>query len=303
MSNNPGGRGKINAAEKAMAHRFSKNARRTFESNRNHMRTPGASIHDPQPGEVNIWNQEKWRVLNPTLRNAPEARITQLGSTDSSVTTDERVEGLADVGTANREDQYFDNIAWYKQVYSKIGGISQHGMDLGEVFLDDKFFKWMEKKKEQEFSKNYEIFKLSLVRLDNPPERDYWQKKFPELVEKKLLFYKNRMAILARLNEIKIRGPNGREDLEFIYLYNLGMFNSSTVDEVNTYIADPQDRTIWNAAVNQGVIDWNNVSWNDDLEEPPSTPWDSRAVELLPRLQGAGLNYPNWQAVPVIKHP
>lgn len=304
---NPGGRGKVNAAEKAMAHRFAQSARGTIESNKNDMRTPRLALSDPKPNplqargkvtkmnqQINLANQEQYRFISPLADAGLPAKISEMTTQDPSIDQDSQLEGFADIGTANVEDQYFDNVDWYRNVYSKIGGTGPHGKDLGEVVLDDRYFKYLEKKKEQEWYKGYEWFKLSLVDLSDPPVRDYWQKKFPELVDKKMKFYKNREAINARLNEIKIRGPQGKEDLEFVYLYNLGMFDTSEISDVNSYLSNPQDRKIWNAAMNKGVINWDKVEWNTKLKEPPSTPLD----DISSRIFGNARNITKWQNLP-----
>lgn len=287
---NAGGRGKVNAAEMATAHRFAKGARNLERSNRNDLRTPFASNEEVTSmavgggqQSVNRWNAEDYRSLRTELGNAPERTVAQMGTQqafasqeqggrDPSIAVTGVDDGLADMATGNKEDQYFDNVAWYSSVYKDALG---HKDDLGKVILDDRFFGWLEKKKEQEWFKQYQLWKLSLVDLSSPPVRDWWQKQFPELVQKKLLFYRNREQVRAKLNEIKIRGPDGRADLEFLYLYNLGMFDSSDMNDVNEYLMNPQNKKIWLAAMQEGKISWDKIDWNLDQKQPPSTPLDS----------------------------
>lgn len=274
---NSGGRGKFNPQFAAEAHRFTKGARNTERTNKNDMGTPRLS-----ESQVPFVNKEEYNRLEPGQSTAPRMRVARMVTSTNDDTLSagaNRTEGLADMATGNKEDQHFDNILWYNKNYAALprsdGGT--HGQDLGKVILDDRFFGYLQKKKEQEFFKQYQMFKLNLVDLSSPPLRDYWQKKFPELVQKKLQFYKNREAIRARFNEIKIRGPNDRADLEFIYLYNLGVFDTSDSGDINDYLNNPADKKIWNAAVNQGIIQWDKIDWNSDLNQPIGTSLDVRA--------------------------
>lgn len=298
----------VNAAEKAMAHRFSEKSRGTIEKNKNNLRVPGASqvqaarfqevdsISEPFQGTPNVWNQELWRELKPGSDKSGVNMVSRFDSKDLATVPGPEVDGYAGMGKMpDRDDQHYDNVVWYKDVYSKIGDNKPHGDDLGKVYLDDKFFGYLERKKEAQFARSYELFKLNMVDLSSPPVRDYWQKKFPQLVNMKMQFYKNRETIRARMNEIKIRGPNSQEDLEFIYLYNLGMFESAEIQDVSEYLMNPQNRKLWLAAINEGVIDWNKVEWNDDQQEPPSTPIDGISARL-PFPPNLGIT--KWQNIP-----
>lgn len=184
-------------------------------------------------------------------------------------------EGLADMSTANALDKKMDTQNWYSRIY---GGLNdkdgkKHGEDLGKAYVTSEYFAYLEKKKEEEFAKQFEIWKLNQVDLSNPALRTYWQRRMPELVTKKLQFYENRSRIEAAREEIKIRGPDSMNDLRFMYLDNLGVFDTSTPESINTYMNNRQTEYIWDWAVKNGqLLPGTPLTWNTDQKMVPSVP-------------------------------
>ena len=164
--------------------------------------------------------------------------------------------GLSNMSSKDPQDHHFDKRYWYGKHYAnmKNAGGQAHQEDLGKQLLTSDFFAYLERKKELEFEKEYEMFKLNQVDLSTPAERDFWQKKMPELYQKKMEFYRIQSQLEAIRAEINARGPQNNQDLYFMYLDGLGAFQTADLDTINLYLENRGLDWLWNAAVRNGAL-------------------------------------------------
>src|SRR6478609_9548674 len=110
--------------------------------------------------------------------------------------------GLANVGArVDPAHEKFDKQNYYASEYANMPAKpvgnpqGKHGEDLGKSLVTSDFWAFLERQREEQWRAAFENFKLNHVNLSKPEERRFWQTKFPELAEKKLLFYKNQAMI------------------------------------------------------------------------------------------------------------
>lgn len=169
-------------------------------------------------------------------------------------------QGLATMSTKDPEDHRWDKQYWYGKHYANMpkdpnaaGGV-KHGEDLGKAMLSSDFFAYLERKKELEFEKEFEMFKLNQVDLSSPAERDWWQKMQPELYQKKMEFYRIQSQLEAVRAEINARGPSNNVDLYFMYLDGLGAFKTANLDTINLYLENRGNDFLWEKAMTNGKL-------------------------------------------------
>ncbi len=141
-------------------------------------------------------------------------------------------DGLADMGTNGvlaAEDQKFDNLRYYAD-----GEVA----NLGKAHLGGDFFAYLERKKQLEMWKNFQMFKMNLVDLSTPARRKWWAEKQPELFQKKMDYYHIQTMIEGRRKEIEIRGVQDEADLLFMFLLEKGFYLPSSTGNVNDYLPD-----------------------------------------------------------------
>jgi len=111
--------------------------------------------------------------------------------------------------------------------------------------------------------REYETWKLTLVNFASPAERQYWQHKFPELAQKKMAYHRGRAQVDAVRNEINSNGPQSANDFKFLYLDQLGVFETADPDTINFYVTNREFDYIWDGAIKNGVlIAGAEVTWN-----------------------------------------
>lgn len=251
------------------ATKFADQAMNLTKSNRNDLQADSGAAR-------NLWGYDGRKSYFTRLEfpeKGSQSTITQ--GWPSKYPSDPEKQGLADMSTANALDKKMDTQNWYSRIY---GGLNdkdgkKHGEDLGKAYVTSEYFAYLEKKKEEEFAQQFEMWKLNQVDLSNPALRTYWQRRMPELVSKKLQFYENRSRIEAAREEIKIRGPDSMNDLRFMYLDNLGVFDTSTPESINIYMNNRQTEYIWDWAVQNGkLLPGDSLTWNTDQKMVPSVP-------------------------------
>lgn len=236
------------------AHRFAKGTRDQIEQSQRYMKVPADQGNPDQ------------RLFTPTpdLRKLfpgePSAPLKETRDMDGPID-----QGLARMQTqADAKDQFYDNVNWYTKFYGKMPkfetGVTEHGEDLGKVFLGDEYFSFLARKKEKAWALQYDLYKLQMVDLSTPSLRSYWQKAFPELYERKMLYYRNAAQLKAKFDELTARGFQDENDMKFLYLYNMGVFEKSTPEDVADYMQNPTLSRIWTAA-----LEGRSQEWNDEM--------------------------------------
>jgi len=254
------------------ATKFANQAVNLTKQSRNDLQAPGID-----PETEHLWGYQQSNPSYFTRLQFPNKGDTSqiYKGQPSKYAQNEAKEGLAEMSTANALDKKMDTQNWYSRIYkglnAKDGGV--HGEDLGKAYVTSEYFAYLEKKKEEEFAQQFEMWKLNQVDLSNPALRTYWQNRMPELVQKKLQYYENRSKVEAAREEIKIRGPDSMNDLKFMYLDNLGVFETSTPDDINNYMNNRELDYIWDWAVKNGqLLPGTSITWNKDQTKPQSVP-------------------------------
>lgn len=278
----------------ATAHRFAKETRKNVEKSRTYMKVPETkeapdqNIFHPTPrlqkvvpGNVVAKRKE--------IRDMPNFVPRQYSEFDGM-----GEQGLAGMTTpTDKKDQYYDNVNWYRKIYGKMPklGVNERGEDLGRVKLDDEFFSYMERKRNKAMDLEYDMYKLQMVDLSTPSLRAYWQKRFPQLVERKLLYIRNKAQLLAKLQEVNARGVQDMEDMKFIYMYNLKVFDVSTPEDVALYIQNPVDSRMWSTAIDVQTGIYENTMMHENRDEDDD-PMPDAAVDIAAD-HGEGFNWKN----------
>lgn len=205
------------------------NAARTLAAARKNNMRAGGTGSITQAGRQNLF-VEGHVMPDPVNRN--ETFKNQSGLSSSFTTS--AIDGLSGMNaTTHPLDTYYDTIADLPNTpvapYEK--GLPGEGLSVtaqsldayGKVFLGNRYFDYMEDKKALQFYQEYELWKLSQVDLQRPSVRDWWQKKWPELVKKKTSFMNKYLELEKKRQEIQINGIQGEEDLRFLYLYRMMM--------------------------------------------------------------------------------
>lgn len=305
------------------AHRFAKETRKNVEKNRKFMQVnpneipPDTKLFTPTP---------RLNAVEPgtTQAHRRETREMPLGSRPPRETAEgvrrydiyaSAEQGLAKMETpTDKMDQFYDNVNWYSGVYGKMpkAGYNERGLDLGRVKLGPEYFDYVERKRNKAMTLQYDMYKLQMVDLSTPSLRQYWQNRFPDLVERKLLYIQNKARLMAKLQEVNARGVQDMEDMKFIYMYNLGVFDKSTPEDVASYINNPMESKMWNVAMEGGESFYENPMMHenrDDTDErqlsamekrvltPSKTGMDWRNMEWGPNYGGPS---PEFMAAPTL---
>lgn len=222
----------------------------------------------------NLWGYTDDKSSWQRLLYEPTTRQTSVSVGPPAKLAKEKM-GLARMTSADPQDKKFDKQHWYAENYSKIKDASNagqaHGEDLGKAVLTSDFFSYMERKKELEMEKEYEMWKLNQVKLTSPAARTYWQNRMPELVTKKMDYYRAMSRVESVRGELFIRGPENENDLAFMYLDGLGVWDQSDLDTVNAYLDNRGLDWIWQRAVTNGSL-LDQVNWNIGHENFASVP-------------------------------
>lgn len=291
------------------AHSFAKKTRKEMEHSRTFMRVgptnsaPDKNLFHPTP-KLNRLVPDEAVSYRQELRDMPERRLDRtingkvVPIDDKTRYYDSRVaveQGLAHMTTpTDKKDQYYDNVNWYRKIYGKMPkkGTNERGEDLGRVRLDDEFFEYMARKKDKAEKLQYDMYKLQMVDLSTPSLRAYWQKRFPELVERKMLYFRNKAHLMAKYNEINARGVDSMEDMKFIYMYNMRVFDISTPEDVALYIQNPVDNRMWSTTMDIQTGIYENSMMHENREENDSAMTEVQIAEKA----DTGTDF-NWKNV------
>lgn len=161
--------------------------------------------------------------------------------------------GLSGMSTADPLDKYYESVATYGDGKAainyplteegltegeRIKGVAMH---LGKPYLDSEFFDFLQRKKELALWQDYELWKIGMVRTDNPAIREWWKKVHPDLWKKKKEHFDRSLEIKKKYAEIQMRGVESEEDLRWLYLYNLN--NNKTMDNDVTSLRNTSNFT------------------------------------------------------------
>jgi len=244
--------GQFSAAQMAQDHNFAMGVRGTKQVNQNQLNLQGV--------KAKTTREQLYGFQKPRDQVVGLHKVGQGGKvTLREPTKDEMGAGLANMGTAaHPQDRKWEAQNWYSGTYN-----SSHGMNFGKAILNNEFFQYLQDKKCAEMLREYETWKLSLVNFESPAERQYWQRKFPELAQKKMDYHRGRAQIDALRNEIRSNGPQTANDFKFLYLDFMNLFETADLDTINFYVNNREFDYIWDGAIKDGRLTLNNeIQWD-----------------------------------------
>lgn len=136
---------------------------------------------------------------------------------------------LADMSSEVPGQKRMDTMRWYEQGNWDGKGFpfgSDPAKDkggLGQVYLGDQFFDFLQKKKEIELWNDFETFKMSLIDTSDEALRTWWRKHHPDLWERKLKAYDDMLEVKKKYDKLMFTGANSEEDLRWLYLASINM--------------------------------------------------------------------------------